>query len=395
MKILIVNTLYTPNIVGGAERSVQFLAESLVQKKIETVIVCTKPESGTHTTDVNGVKVYYVGLKNFYWPFHVKDNSGFLKSLWHGVDSYNFMMASELGRILEQECPDVVHTNNLAGFSVAVWREVKVRNIPLIHTLRDYYLLCPSTTMFKQGHNCETQCLSCSLYSYPRKQATNKVDIVVGISQYILSRHLKHGYFSKSKEQRVIFNAFDTRHIPTSPNENGKSVQFGYLGRLHQNKGIELILKALAGYPSHKWALWIAGNGDNDYVQRLKDCYGLQNVHFMGFTNPEELFAKIDVLLTPSLWGEPLGRIVIEAYAHSVPVIGSNRGGIPEIIDNGETGFLFNPDDLSSLEATIRLFIEEPCLVERMRPAILEKAKDFLPERIVNQYLTVYEKVLS
>jgi len=59
-------------------------------------------------------------------------------------------MGRAMGKILDKEKPDVVHTNNITGFSIAIWHEVHKRNFRLVHTLRDYYLLCPKNSMFSQ-----------------------------------------------------------------------------------------------------------------------------------------------------------------------------------------------------------------------------------------------------
>jgi glycosyltransferase involved in cell wall biosynthesis len=74
LKILFINTLYTPNLIGGIERAVQLLAESLAREGHQIVVASTAPERGVRTATVNGVKVYYVSLKNFYWPFGEKEN---------------------------------------------------------------------------------------------------------------------------------------------------------------------------------------------------------------------------------------------------------------------------------------------------------------------------------
>jgi len=95
----------------------------------------------------------------------------------------------------------------------------------------------------------------------------------------------------------------------------------------------------------------------------------------------------------PSLWHEPLGRTVLEAYAHGVPVIGSNRGGIPEIMEDGETGFVFDPEWPETLSLAVEQFLHSPELVSRMRQNVLEKSKAFSPERICAQYLRVYANV--
>lgn len=75
MKLLIINTLYYPNIIGGAEQSVQLLAEAICHWGHEVVVVCTSPNPGRTIKFINSVKVYYLGLKNLYWQFDGKENS--------------------------------------------------------------------------------------------------------------------------------------------------------------------------------------------------------------------------------------------------------------------------------------------------------------------------------
>ena len=404
MKIAIINTLYYPNVVGGAERSVQFLAEALVNKGHEVVVICTAPEQGIQTERLNGVKVYYLGLKNIYWQFSDKNQPSALKLIWHGLDTYNPMMAKVVGSILKAEHPDIVHTNNLGGFSVAVWRVIKKYGFPLIHTLRDHYLLCPPSTMFKGQKNCEHQCVKCRLYAFPRQRATQQVDSVVGISRFILNRHLAFGSFKTVTRHQVIFNAYDVIYNPNQPSvvayskldRVNRPLKLGYLGRLHPIKGLELLLDTVTrNFSENECEIWIAGKGEQRYDNQLKNSFNSSIVYFMGHVEPAELFNKIDILVVPSLCHEAFGRIIIEAYAHGVPVIGSNRGGIPEIIESGKTGFVFEPNDMDSLITKIKYFVDDPHLVEKMRPAVLEKAKEFLPERIVNQYITVYQQILA
>jgi glycosyltransferase involved in cell wall biosynthesis len=77
-----------------------------------------------------------------------------------------------------------------------------------------------------------------------------------------------------------------------------------------------------------------------------------------------------------------------------VPVIGSNRGAIPELVKEGYTGYLFDPNHPSHLMGKMQRFISEPTIIEAMRPSCLRKAKCFLPENILTQYLKVYQRAL-
>lgn len=388
MKVLIINSLYYPNIMGGAERSVQFIAESLVTAGHTPIIISSVPEAGVQVQMVNGVKVYYVGLKNIYWTFK-KQKPKQLKPLWQMLDAYNPFMAKLVEKIIQQEQPDVVHTNTLSGFSVAVWPKIKQMGIPLIHTLRDYYLLCPECSMYRKGKNCEKPCWSCNLFSLPKHRLSACVDYVIGISQFILDKHCQFSLFPNARKS-IIFNSYAAPDIPARV--ASEKLRIGFIGRLRGLKGIERILEAMTCFDKENVSLVIAGSGEARYEQKLR-AMSTGNVEFLGFVKPAEFFRQVDLLVAPSLWHEPLGRIVFEAYAHGIPVIGAKRGGIPELIDIGKTGYLFDPDDRKSLVKEIKRFIADPGLSLAMQANCLIKAKEYLPQKIVEQYLTVYNEV--
>lgn len=394
MKILFINTLYSPNIVGGAERSVQFLAESLVQEGHQALVITTTV--GEDKIDyLNGAKVYYIGIKNLYHPHINHKNTKInlaLKSLWHTIDTYNPLMAGKVEKIISIECPDLVHTNNIAGFSVAIWQIIKKHKIPLVHTLRDYYLMCPRKhIMFRNGKNCENPCFDCKAYSLAKRQISNSVDAVIGISQFILNRHLNLNYFSRTSCKKVIYNSYQAA---ASPRTESSRLRLGYLGRLEQPKGFELLLQRLQQLTNNKdWELRVGGRVSDKNIADLRNRYPLPNVHYLGFVKPEVFFSEVDVLIVPSLWQEPLGRIVLEAYAHGVPVIGSNRGGIPEIIEPGSTGFVFNPELEETLVEMVNKFIDNRKLRFEMRKNALKKSQIFSQKVILESYMETYEKL--
>ena len=391
MKLLLINTLYYPHLVGGAERSVQTLAESLLNMGHEVTVISSYSEGKPKQDWVRGVKVYYLPLKNLYWPYSKRDPSTVQKLLWHAIDSYNPVMRREVARILDLEQADIVHTNNLSGFSAALWQDVKKRNLPLVHTLRDYYFLCPKATMYKRN-NCYRQCLDCKLLSIPKVAQVDLVDSIVGISEFILERHLDFGYFNRAFKS-VIPNAYKAKgRILHSPSDK---LRFGFLGRLAPTKGIELLLHTCQTLPQQSFELLLGGEGDKAYVAHLKQSYPLPNSSYLGHVDSANFFSQIDVLVTPSLWHEPMGRIVIEAFAYGVPVIGSNRGGLPGLIDEGSTGFIFDPDETKALQNALEHFLQKPKLARQMQAACLTKAQTFLPSQMTNAYLEVYRNALK
>ena len=356
------------------------------------MVVSAAPERGVRTATVNGVKVYYVGLKNFYWPFGERENYRALKPLAHALDTYNPWMVRKVARILDEERPDLVHTNGLGGFSVLVWKPVKQRHLALVHTLHDHYLLCPRSTMFHKGRNCDKQCAECRAYSLPRRRPSDQVDAVVGVSRYILERHLELGYFTATPEKKVIPNAYRAEPARLLTERRTLQVRFGYLGLLHPVKGIERLLEAVAQLQGGAWSLSLAGQGRTGYERDLRTRYKTLGVEFLGHVDPENFFPEIDVLVVPSLVRESFGRVVIESYAHGVPVIGSSRGGILELVEEGRTGFLFDPERPGDLKSKMQRCIDDPAMIHDMRLACLKKAEDFLPEDMVGKYLEVYEE---
>jgi glycosyltransferase involved in cell wall biosynthesis len=389
--ILFVNTLYHPHLHGGAERSVQLLAESFARMGIRAVVLTSAPEGCERVAEHNGVEVHYVPQRNIYrWP--PGSQNAVAKAAWHALDAFNPFMAGVVKRIGSKIKPSVIHTNTLAGFSVSTWAAAESLGIPVVHTIRDYYLLCPSTTMFRDGANCGEQCQKCAAYSWPKKRASQAVAAVVGISQHVLNTHLERGYFSRTSVREVVGNicerpenSGEVLHFP-----NGK-LRLGYLGRVHPSKGIEVFLDAVSKLDAGKVEAFVGGEGEMEYEKSLRARFTAPNVHFLGVVEPKNLFSQIDALVVPSRWHEPLSRVVLESHSWGVPVVASRRGGIVEIVEDGKTGFGFDPDKPNELGELLAGLNPDRC--RAMRENCLARTKEFSPGKIVNQYLEVFERV--
>ncbi len=398
MKVCLINTLYYPNIVGGAERSVKILADTLCKLGHEVFVVTLTSGNSITINTVDSIKVYYVPLKNRYFPF-VKggyETNSLSKGIWHFKDSYNFEMSHDIYDIVEFEKPDVVNTHNISGFSVSVWDIVKSLNYPIVHTLRDYYLLCPRNSMFKNGAVCRRQCYDCKFYSIIRKKKSNIPDMVTGISEFIINQHINYGLFDNTKK-KVIQNAY-SGYVATDKKkvknlENG-NLRFGFLGRLAPSKGIEQLIKAYQLVEPGKSELHIAGTGSEEYYNQLvKKTSSRKDILWLGFVDSETFFQNVDVLVVPSKWHEPMGRVVIEAYSYGIPVIGSNRGGIPELISK-KTGWIFDPDDTISLRGILTSCIENQKTIDDMYEDIKSKANEFNPLKMATKFISTYEEIV-
>jgi glycosyltransferase involved in cell wall biosynthesis len=391
MKILIVNTLYPPYIVGGAEKSVSLLAEALVHFGDQVAVVTLHPESQEIVESLNGVRVYRMPMDNRYWPFErgVKPGPA-SRLLWHTGDAWNRRAAERIGRILDEEKPDVVHTNVIAGFSVAVWHEVKKRNIRLVHTMRDYYLLCSRSSLFRNGCTCTRRCADCTVLTANRKAASQLVDAVVSISGYVLDRHTQRGYFPEASSS-VVYNIAGAGTSSTPKREPGADLVFGYIGKIEEEKGIRVVLEATRHLPGANWRLKIAGAGLDHYVNALKQKYTDSRIEWLGFANPQQFYASIDVTIVSSVWPEPLSRTVIETFAAGKSAICARSGGIPEIAVLGRVVETYSAKDTRALAAIMESAMQD---VDRWRNGGFRDAEAmnlFSDISITERYRAIYQ----
>lgn len=398
MKILFLNLFDDPAEGGGAEMTLHHLTQGLARRGLEPVMLSIGAEPGLHRADRNGVRIWRAGLRNVYRPDLKTRPHPAARALWHVLDSYNAPMQPLLRRVLETERPDVVSVHNLPGWSSAAWKTIANRDIPSVQVLHDAYSLCPKTTMYRAGQgNCTGQCTGCRLLRLPHRTLSRRVSAVVGVSRYILDRHLEAGYFADVPIQQAIHNARDAAElgIPDAPVRTAKpGLRIGFIGRLDPTKGVEPLLEAFAAADLPHAELWIAGNGKADYEQPLRARHAGERVRFLGRVAPRDFYPAVDIVVVPSLWHEPLGMVVAEALAFGKPVIGSRRGGIPEMIRAGENGFLFEPDRPEELVAALRQLAGDATLRARMGEAARASARPFMDrDRWIAQYQALYQRL--
>ena len=394
MKILIANSSYKPNTVAGAEKVVETLGENLTGRGHEVVIVTTQPQGGPVTRKLSGVTVHYLPVANVYRPFTGARPSASRKALWHLVDTYNPFMSRAFSAVLGAERPAVVNTHNMAGLSTSVMMAVRRQNLPLVHTMHDQYLLCPKGTMFKNDRNCVGQCADCRIYSAPRRWVSQGVDVAVGVSRFILERHLAMGFF-RSSDAKVIHNGLGLKSSSQNQSSNPRTaVRFGFLGQLRSTKGVHRLIAAFMAECATDAELWIAGKGDDVFEAELKALSAhVPTIRWLGFTHAAAFLDEIDVLVVPSLWNDTAPLVVLEASAHGVPVLGSNRGGIPELV-NSRAGWIFDPDVEDSLRQSLRHCIEQRANFSAMSRAAVAHSGSFNLDRFIDEYETTYEEAI-
>ncbi|MBB6186542.1 glycosyltransferase family 4 protein [Rhodanobacter sp. MP7CTX1] len=387
MKILFLNTLDDPADGGGAEVTMWTLMRALTEAGHQCILLATSKGHGLQCSERDGVRVWRAGIRNIYWPGKRNRAPAAARLLWHAIDSYNPLMQGYLEQILETEKPDVVSIHNLPGWSSAAWGTVRRAGIPSVQVLHDQYALCPKSAMFNDGCNCQRQCMSCRLLRLPHRALSNGASAVVGVSRFILDRHLDYGCFAQVAHQRVIHNARQPSPLGLdAPNVPHAGLRIGFIGRLDPTKGVEALLQAFREYERPDAELWIAGTGKSVYQASLPAMVQDPRVRFLGHVSPREFYPQVDFVVVPSLWNDTFPGVVFESLAFGKPVIGSRRGGIPEMIRDGANGLLFDPDRPQELVAALWQ-LSDDSLRERMGRDARESAASFLD---VNAWVDLY-----
>jgi len=293
---------------------------------------------------------------------------------------------------------NVIHANDRLTIIGAI-KAAKKTGIPIVIHFRDYWFCCPKSSCYNQeGKNCDicsySKLRKCSglkriiwdsykLY-YIKKQwkLLNKANIKIAISSTVkekLDRCL-------IKNSLVIPNSIEgSRNIVKTFKKN--KLQILYLGKLEPSKGIQNILNLL---DYKKVEFIVAGYGS------LEPLVKKSPAKFLGWVkDTNDLFNKADILIIPSLWEEPFGRVAIEAMSYGIPVIASDIGGIKDIVINNKTGFLVKANNLSQWKEKIEILVKSPKLREQMGQNALIAVKKYESEHIAKKIEDLYKKCVE
>ena len=332
-------------------------------------------------------------VRNIYRPDGASSHGTVTKLLWHGVDIWNPRAAWDFRKVLKEFQPDVVSCHNLAGWSIAVWNEAQRRDIPIVHVLHDYYLMCTAGSMSKDGLPCTQRCARCKAFRLPHRGKSAAVSGVVAISEHMKTVFETAGYFPNARIDRIYNVEKPPAASALAPQALPAPDAFGFIGRVAPHKGVEVLLEAFARADLPETArLDIAGTGTEAYVAGLRARYASPRIRFLGHTSPAAFFSGVSWTVAPSLSNEPLGRVIFESIGHGVPVIASRRGGIPEMVDEGRTGHLVPPGDVLALRAALEKAARQPMPLDRKTMAATV-ATFFDTDRFLDEYENMYSFV--
>ncbi|MBB3948154.1 glycosyltransferase involved in cell wall biosynthesis [Rhizobium skierniewicense] len=353
MKICIVSQTFAPQEEGGAEISARLGAMELGKRHDVTVLALGREGDAIappgETRLPGDIRVIRLPWMNSYLPLPRKSTAGFLqRARWHLRTAMGAICPRGLTDFFTRERFDLIYAQNSAFMQPALLLAARDASIPVCLHLRDYGLLCPRTSMFRGGDNCERRCLDCSVLNRRMRKLAGGDMSIIAVSDALRKRFISNGVFEDAQwhvmhNTNATENSFDRsligRHEAAAP-----VFTFGYLGAITKEKGVEDLLQAFLSLPNRDNAkLIIAGRGREEFLAKLKTMSKDAPVEFKGFIRPEDIYRVADAIIVPSRWHEPQSRILVEAPIYGVPVIATARGGTPEIVDKQQTGWSYDP----------------------------------------------------
>lgn len=223
-----------------------------------------------------------------------------------------------------------------------------------------------------------------------------KATVLVGVSKFFSNLFKEHDLCSN-----IIFLYNVVEKPILLKNKQSDKINILFLGSIDEHKGIFDVLEMLGLYKNlfkDKITLTICGEGNSLRLLKLIKDYDLESfVTFLGWVNNDKknvLLSNTDIYLQPSKY-ESLGIAIIEALSYGIPVIASNTGGIPELVDDGKNGFLIPVGNMQMLKTILLNFCNSVYDFKLFEPYAKSKASLFYSEHIEKKVFDMYNKILK
>ena len=370
MRILLVNKFHY--LKGGSEKYYFELGKLLKEKGNEVAYFSMEDSKNISTGD----KEYFVK------PIDLNSSSKLnALSIIYSKENYKKMC-----KAIDDFKPDVIHLNNFQRqLSASIVKAAINKKIPIIFTTHDMQAICPNKDMLYKGENCN-DCITKGYYSCVKKNCIKKSKLKSLLGVIEMEYYKKHKIYEsmdcifspsnfmkqnlingklKYKRFEVIYNFVNDTNTTGVCNEK----YILYFGRLSIEKGIYNLLKAIKDIPDSR--LKIAGTGPekDNIVKFIKDNNLEKQVELLGFVEPNNIrdyIKKCSFVVVPSIWYENCPYSILETLEIGKPVIGSNIGGIPELIEDGKNGYLYTYSNYEELVDKIKKLYKNDVLIEKM-----------------------------
>jgi glycosyltransferase involved in cell wall biosynthesis len=243
-----------------------------------------------------------------------------------------------------------------------------------------------------------------------RRLFLKKADKIICVSKYVRNMLFQTLKINKSK-LATLYNIpeYHTFEITSASQTtlkqdlglSEKDFVVGYVGRITFEKGIEHLIKAFVNIvkTTNQIKLVIAGDGNKktELQELVKELKLNKYVIFAGFIAHEHIpsfYELCDIIVLPSVWNEPLSRVLLEAFHFSKPVIATKTGGTPELIKDGENGLLVEPKNVDQIADKILFLYKNPDACKRIQENAKNYSNKNLNSRILTEkFLTMYKSV--
>jgi glycosyltransferase involved in cell wall biosynthesis len=399
MKILLANKFFFMN--GGSERVFFQERDFLLKNGIHVMDFAMEDPRNLHSDYAS----YFVSNINY----HAKQRP--LTRLKQAAKFIHSREAvSKLESLVKNERPNIAHLHNIYHqLTPSIISVLKRNHVKVVLTLHDAKLICPNYLMLAGGKICSSCCggsfwkpfftnctgsriegllLAMEAYYHKWIGSYDMVDLYLSPSRFLaglLGQRITHDRI------RLLPNGVDVKRYPAAFVDQGYAL---YFGRLSREKGIETLLEA------HKAvcdAIELKVVGTGPLEAGLRDTH--PQVSFLGYQSGEalqEIVANSAFVVVPSEWYENCSMVVLEAMALGKPVIGSRTGGIPEQVEDGITGLLFEMGNVDELAEKMKLLARRPDLRSRMGQAARTRLEQqYSLEGHCTKLLAIYESLLS
>lgn len=320
-------------------------------------------------------------------------------------------------KLLSENKVDVMHVQNfLPLISPSVYYAARSLNVPVVQAVRNYRFMCTNALLYREGKICEL-CVHKKIPfpSFVHKCYRNNfsanftVGTMLSVHNIVDSWRLvdRFACISNFVKEKMIQAGFDAAKLYVKPNfvypdpgvETTKENYIVFVGRVNEEKGIFTLINSMGLVKNKSVQLKVVGEGDDEIMAQLKELSAGKNVEFLGkkpLAETYDIMGKAKVLVIPSLWHEPFGRAVVEAYAKATPVIGARVGGIPELIAEGVTGYTFEAGNANDLAEKIdRIYSNEKATAEMGMNARNEYLTKYTAQVNYEMMMELYKSVMA
>lgn len=381
MRILFISAFYPPFVIGGWEQLVKDISKGL-QARGHTTHVLTSIYGFDKPTRDNGIDRVLTLESDLH---HYKP----LQFLNHGPKLRNNLRQTEA--VIRSFRPDIIFIHGMWNLSKGVaWIAEKLCPSQVVYYIANDWPYAEDLHSAFWRDNARNKVVDKAkqfvspipLKAIERENNAFTLEFrhVICVSQAIKISLASHALMDK-KQMSVIYNGVeDDLFTPINSHEkfnSGRELSLLYAGSLVPHKGVHTAVEALSVLSQNSETagitLSISGSGHPDYEMYLKKIVADNNlnerVQFLSRISREEmpaLLQKYDVLIFPSIWEEPLARVMQEAMATGLVVIGTLTGGTGELLIDGETGLAFDPGNATMLAQKIEQLYKNPDLCKRL-----------------------------